>query len=273
VISARGREADKVEALDAGADDYLTKPFGTAELMARIRVALRHAQTSQAATPEPVITVGPCASDLAARIVTKNDRELHLHADRVSPARPARQERRARAHAPTDPAGGLGPPHAGETHYVRVYMGELAQEDRRRPGPSEAARDRTRRGVIDCARVSETRSPVTGAVPANCTAWMFQLPSLRRLRTVIDPEVGMNIVDLGLVYGLDLEGHDLTVRLTMTTPACPLSEYLGDLATRAIRAAHPDLTSVSIAWCGIRRDTGAHERRRSPRTRMGRLTR
>ena len=65
---------------------------------------------------------------------------------------------------------------------------------------------------------------------------------------MIDPEVGMNIVDLGLVYGLDLEGHDLTVRLTMTTPACPLSEYLGDLATRAIRAAHPDLTSVSIAW-------------------------
>src|SRR3954463_10752987 len=78
VLSARGREADKVEALDAGADDYLTKPFGVAELLARIRVALRRAQAAQATTPEPVLTVGPLRIDLAAHIVTKNDRELHL---------------------------------------------------------------------------------------------------------------------------------------------------------------------------------------------------
>lgn len=61
VLSARGREADRVEALDAGADDYLTKPFGVNELLARIRVALRHAAQSRGSA-EPTVTIGPSTS-------------------------------------------------------------------------------------------------------------------------------------------------------------------------------------------------------------------
>ncbi len=136
VLSARGREADKIEALDAGADDYLTKPFGTGELIARIRVALRHAEESRAATPSPVLTVGPLRIDLSARIVTRSGQEIHLtpieyrllallakNAGKVLTHRQILMEV-------------WGPPHAGQTHYVRVYMGELRkkiEEDPMRP--------------------------------------------------------------------------------------------------------------------------------------------
>jgi two-component system KDP operon response regulator KdpE len=93
VLSARGEERDKVAALDGGADDYLTKPFGVEELLARIRVALRHAAGSAV---EPVVSIGPLAVDLGRRRVTRDGREVHLtpteydvlkylvqHADRV----------------------------------------------------------------------------------------------------------------------------------------------------------------------------------------------
>lgn len=76
VISARGQEADKVGALDAGADDYLTKPFGTRELLARIRVALRHADPE--AAEEPVFVLGRWRVDLAKRQVLVEGREVHL---------------------------------------------------------------------------------------------------------------------------------------------------------------------------------------------------
>src|SRR5512147_2838792 len=76
VLSARGREEDKVNALDAGADDYLTKPFGVNELLARLRVALRHAQ---AAPDQPaLLETGPLRIDLARREVTVSGREVHL---------------------------------------------------------------------------------------------------------------------------------------------------------------------------------------------------
>src|SRR5215510_4257568 len=77
VISARGRESDKVAALDAGADDYLTKPFGVNELLARIRVALRHAQQTGTATA-PIFEVGPLRIDAARREVMLAGKELHL---------------------------------------------------------------------------------------------------------------------------------------------------------------------------------------------------
>src|SRR5713226_9973700 len=67
VISARGQERDKVAALDAGADDYLTKPFGVGELLARMRVALRHAARAAAQPDDPVFTVGELRIDLAAQ--------------------------------------------------------------------------------------------------------------------------------------------------------------------------------------------------------------
>lgn len=77
VISARGEERDKVMALDLGADDYLTKPFSMQELLARIRVALRHA--AQVNTPgEPQFVDGDLRIDLAARVVTHHNAEVHL---------------------------------------------------------------------------------------------------------------------------------------------------------------------------------------------------
>ncbi|MBK9797212.1 MAG: response regulator [Holophagaceae bacterium] len=76
VISARGQETDKVAALDAGADDYLTKPFGTRELLARIRVALRHAGPE--AAEEPVFELDRWRVDLAKRQVLVEGQEVHL---------------------------------------------------------------------------------------------------------------------------------------------------------------------------------------------------
>ncbi len=95
ILSVRDRESEKVLALDRGADDYLTKPFGIEELLARIRVALRH--SSQAVgTPQSVITAGPIEIDLVKHIVTRSGMEIKLtatefkvlaylaaHADRV----------------------------------------------------------------------------------------------------------------------------------------------------------------------------------------------
>jgi two-component system KDP operon response regulator KdpE len=78
VLSARGREQDKVAALDAGADDYLTKPFGVGELLARLRVALRHAARSATGAGEPVFTVGGLRVDLEYRRVFVDEREIRL---------------------------------------------------------------------------------------------------------------------------------------------------------------------------------------------------
>jgi two-component system KDP operon response regulator KdpE len=78
VISARGREQDKIAALDAGADDYLTKPFGLGELLARLRVALRHAARAAGEPEEPVFVLGDLRVDLANRRVFARDAEVHL---------------------------------------------------------------------------------------------------------------------------------------------------------------------------------------------------
>jgi two-component system KDP operon response regulator KdpE len=124
VLSARGQERDKVAALDAGADDYLTKPFGVAELMARMRVALRHtAQLGPAG--EAIFTVDRLRLDLARRRVFVEDQEVHLtpieykllttlaqHAGKVVTQRQLLQ-------------AVWGPGYATETHYLRVYMGQL----------------------------------------------------------------------------------------------------------------------------------------------------
>jgi two-component system, OmpR family, KDP operon response regulator KdpE len=77
VLTVRDAESDKVAALDLGADDYLTKPFGTNELLARIRVALRHA-VRLSATDEPVHQFGDLTLDLARRLVSVRGQEVHL---------------------------------------------------------------------------------------------------------------------------------------------------------------------------------------------------
>ncbi len=67
------------------------------------------------------------------------------------------------------------------------------------------------------------------------------------LRTVNDPEVGMNVVDLGLVYGVTVKGADVRVALTMTSPACPLGDVIVENAAAAIRAAAPAARTVDVA--------------------------
>jgi two-component system KDP operon response regulator KdpE len=126
VISARGREDDKVEALDAGADDYLTKPFGVNELLARIRVAMRHSRGT--GPGEPVLSAGALKVDLQKRIVTVRGEEIHLtpleyrlvvlllkHRGKVLTHRQILKEV-------------WGPTYAGQTHYLRVYMAQLRRK-------------------------------------------------------------------------------------------------------------------------------------------------
>jgi two-component system KDP operon response regulator KdpE len=125
VLSARGREEDKVNALDAGADDYLTKPFGVNELLARLRVALRHAQATPAG--DPILEAGALRVDLARREVTVEGREIRLtptefkllallarHAGKVLTHRQILKE--------------VWGPNATEAHWVRVHMAELRKK-------------------------------------------------------------------------------------------------------------------------------------------------
>ncbi|MCL2351413.1 MAG: response regulator transcription factor [Firmicutes bacterium] len=78
VVSARGHEREKVEALDLGADDYITKPFGTSELLARIRTALRHSQATGAKEAPGAFAVGDLRIDLEKRVVSLSGREVHF---------------------------------------------------------------------------------------------------------------------------------------------------------------------------------------------------
>lgn len=133
VISARGQEESKVRALDEGADDYLTKPFGTAELMARIRVALRHAARSRN-VPETVAHVGEdIRVDLARRLVFLRDQEVHLTATEykllatlVKNAGMVMTHRHLLEQV-------WGPGHAHQMQYLRVYMTQLRHKLERDP--------------------------------------------------------------------------------------------------------------------------------------------
>jgi two-component system KDP operon response regulator KdpE len=135
VISARGKEASKVAALDAGADDYLTKPFGLPELLARLRVALRHAARGPGAEGGTEFRSGPLRLDLVARRVFVGKEEVHLtpieyrmlallarHAGRVVTQRQLLVEV-------------WGPRCAEQTHYLRVHMTHLRRKVE--PDPSK----------------------------------------------------------------------------------------------------------------------------------------
>src|SRR5690348_16604311 len=124
VISARGQERDKVAALDAGADDYLTKPFGVGELLARMRVALRHG-ARVGGSDEPVFEAEGVRVDLAGRRVLRGGSEVHLtpreyrllqelvrHAGKVL----------THKHLLTEV---WGEGSAKQTHYLRVYITQL----------------------------------------------------------------------------------------------------------------------------------------------------
>src|SRR5512139_2365192 len=128
VVSARGQERDKVEALDAGADDYLTKPFGTSELLARMRVALRHSSREGAGTGSPVVEVGGLRVDLERREVFVDGREVKLTPIEFRLlALLARNAGKVLTHRQIL-AEVWGPAYAAQTHYVRVHMAELRKK-------------------------------------------------------------------------------------------------------------------------------------------------
>ena len=128
VISARGKEDDKVAALDAGADDYLTKPFGMKELLARVRVALRRGTLIGAGPPNPILEVGTLRIDQERREVRVDGREVHAtpieyrlltllarNAGKVLTHRQILKEV-------------WGPSYVNETHYLRVFMAQLRRK-------------------------------------------------------------------------------------------------------------------------------------------------
>jgi two-component system KDP operon response regulator KdpE len=138
VLSARGEEKSKIAALDAGADDYLTKPFAVGELLARIRVALRHAgRVAAGGADDTVFHCGPIKIDLAARRVLRDDEEIKLtkiefdllaalvrNAGKVVTHRYLLKE--------------VWGSHAmGDAHYVRVYMASLRKKLERNPSRPE----------------------------------------------------------------------------------------------------------------------------------------
>ncbi len=124
VLSARGRESDKVQALDEGADDYLTKPFGVKELLARIRVALRHAMHGNV-SGEIAVVVDGVKIDLSARQVFLDGVEVRLTPNEYNLlAALARHPGMVLTHKQLL-LEVWGPAYVDETHYLRVYMGQL----------------------------------------------------------------------------------------------------------------------------------------------------
>jgi two-component system, OmpR family, KDP operon response regulator KdpE len=127
ILSARSEESDKVESLDAGADDYLAKPFGVAELLARVRAALRR-QAHRGEAQEPLLRFGDVAVDLMNRRVSKAEREVHL----------TQIEFRLLNALVSHPAKVLthrqilrevwGPAFSEHSHYLRIHMAHLRQK-------------------------------------------------------------------------------------------------------------------------------------------------
>lgn len=126
VLSARLAEEEKIAALDAGADDYLSKPFGIGELLARVRVALRRHAASQQESPQ--VRFADVSVDLLNRQVTRGGEELHLTpiefrllAELLANAGKVLTQRQLLSHV-------WGPNYVEHSHYLRIYMGHLRQK-------------------------------------------------------------------------------------------------------------------------------------------------
>lgn len=128
VLSARGQERDKIAALDAGADDYVSKPFGIGELLARMRVVLRHAARNRGENADPTFAVGDLSVDLALRRVVVAGKEVHLtpieyrllttlihYAGKVVTQQQLLKEV-------------WGPHQTEQPHYLRVYIAQLRRK-------------------------------------------------------------------------------------------------------------------------------------------------
>ena len=125
VLSARTDSADTVDALDAGADDFVTKPFGMDELLARLRAALRRAP---GAVDEAVVVTDSFTVDLSAKSVTRNGQSVHLTRIEWGVLELLARNRGKLVSQRELPKGVWGPQHERETHYLRIYMGQLRQK-------------------------------------------------------------------------------------------------------------------------------------------------
>lgn len=131
VLSARDREAEKIESLDLGADDYVNKPFNVGELMARMRTALRHRMQRNAETP--VVRVGDLEIDAVRHRVTRTGVELRLTPKEFELLSfLAKNAGRVLTHRQILTAV-WGIAHASDTQYLRVYIGQLRQKIENRP--------------------------------------------------------------------------------------------------------------------------------------------
>lgn len=128
ILSARSSEQQKIDALDVGADDYLTKPFGFGELLARVRVALRHSLRTQEQIQSDVFITAHLKVDLVNRLISLDDEEIHLtpiqfrllsvlvkHAGKVLTHQQILKEV-------------WGPSYQENAHYLRIYMSQLRQK-------------------------------------------------------------------------------------------------------------------------------------------------
>jgi two-component system, OmpR family, KDP operon response regulator KdpE len=143
VLSARDKETEKIDTLDLGADDYVEKPFGVGELLARIRVALRHRLRDQGA--EPIVSAGDLTIDLVKRLVTRagqqirlSPKEYDLLAQLVSGAGKVLTHRQLLTAV-------WGPAHEEDVQYLRVFVAQLRQKVE--PDPSAPSLITTEPGV------------------------------------------------------------------------------------------------------------------------------
>ncbi|MGP1629917.1 MAG: response regulator [Giesbergeria sp.] len=128
VLSARTDEASKIAALDTGADDYLVKPFGSGELMARVRAQLRRAEPRSGTDQKPVLQLGDVCIDFARRTVERAGAPVHLTPIEFKLlSHLAAQPERVVTHQQLLKAV-WGPGHAEDTHYVRVHMANLRKK-------------------------------------------------------------------------------------------------------------------------------------------------
>jgi two-component system KDP operon response regulator KdpE len=126
VLSARAREAEKIEALDLGADDYVNKPFGIGELLARLRAALRHRLRQQGATP--VVKAGDLKIDIARRRVTRGESDVHLTPKEFDLLKLLAQNAgKVVTHRQLLQAV-WGPAHLEDTAYLRVFIGQVRRK-------------------------------------------------------------------------------------------------------------------------------------------------
>ncbi|MDT8915525.1 response regulator [Amycolatopsis sp. PS_44_ISF1] len=128
VLSARGDSADKVQALDAGADDYVTKPFGMDELLARLRAAVRRSAVAGSDGAEAVVDTGSFTIDLAAKKVRREGREVHLTKTEWGVLE-LLVRNRGRLVAQKQLLHEVwGPSYETESHYLRVYLAQLRRK-------------------------------------------------------------------------------------------------------------------------------------------------